>query len=98
MFPGFLDLLIRQLDLQSLNVIFQLLNLASTDNRENPGCLGYEVRPGKGGDTVYATNFCERIRDLGSPLGFLPAHEGAKPIVHFFCALMYRCLPCLMAS
>ena len=88
-----LDLLVRQDYLQRLNVILQLLDLASTDDRKDPGCLGHDVSKSHGGDveftnttTKFVSDFLKRSRDLGFPFGLLAAREGAKPL-----ALLLAC-------
>jgi len=47
-----LDLLISQLDFESLNVIMQMLHLSSSNNWKNVGCLAQDIRQCNGSQTL----------------------------------------------
>lgn len=93
------DLLGRELQRQSLDVVLQMVDLAASDEREDVRSLAENIGERDGSDTldlVLAGNLLERVADLDLLLGGFLAEEAAELSV--LGAFFAVCLALILSS
>lgn len=87
-----LNLLVRQLDLKSLEVRLQVLDLSASDDREDVGCFRHHVGKSDGGrrfEAVLIGDFLERFRHLDFVLILALAENATQAFVGSGAALQF---------